>query len=139
MDLAMGGGGVYEVVGGVGGACEVVVDVPAEKLGAAFVFCAASSGFFPNDANDVAGALGGALSFGAGAPNDANGVAGPLGNSLSFSVGAVNENDGGAGFSAEGAAGVKADENPPLVGELLGGESPPSSTNGFGGPEAWEG
>ena len=134
----MGGGGVYEVVGGVGGACEVVVDVPAEKLGAAFVFCAASSGF-PKDATDAAGALGGSLSFGAGAPNEAKDVVGPLGNSLSFGVAAVNENEGGVGFCAEGAAGVKADENPPLVGELLGGESPPSSMNGFGGPEAWGG
>jgi hypothetical protein len=98
----------------VGAAGEVVVDVPAEKLGAPFVFCTASSGF-PNDANDAAGALGGSLSFG---------------------VGAVNENEGGVGFSAAGAAEVKADEKPPLVGELLGGESEPSSMKGFGAPVA---
>jgi hypothetical protein len=131
----MGGGGVNEVVGAAG---EVDVDVPAEKLGAAFVFCAASSGF-PNDANDAAGALGGSLSFGAGAANEANDVVGPLGNSLSFGVGAVNENEGGVGFSADGAAGANADEKPPPVGELLGGETSPSSMNGFGGPVTWEG
>lgn len=119
----------------VGGAGEVVVDVPPEKLGAGFVFCAASSGF-PNDANDAAGALDGSLSFGACDANEANDVAGPLRNSLSFGVGAVNENEGGVGFSAEGAAGVKADEKLPLVGELFGGESVPSSRNGFGGPVA---
>jgi hypothetical protein len=98
----------------VGAADEVVVDGPAEKLGAAFVFCAVSSGF-PNDANDAAGALGGSLSFGVGAPN---------------------ENEGGVGFSADGADGVNADEKPPRVGELLGGESEPSSMKGFGGPVA---
>jgi hypothetical protein len=69
----------------VGAAGEVDVDVAAEKLGAAFVFCIASFVFctassgFPNDANDAAGALGGSLSFGAGAANEANDVVGPLG------------------------------------------------------------
>ena len=119
----------------VGAADEVVVDGPAEKLGAAFVFCAVSSGF-PNDANDAAGALGGSLSFGVGAPNEANDAAAALGNSLSFGVGAVNENEGGVGFSADGADGVNADEKPPRGGELLGGESEPSSMKGFGGPVA---
>jgi hypothetical protein len=130
--LASGCVGANEVVGAAG---EVVVDVPAEKLGAPFVFCTASSGF-PNDANDAAGALGGSLSFGVGAVNDANDAAGALGNSLSLGVGAVNKNEGGVGFSAAGAAEVKADEKPPLVGELLGGESEPSSMKGFGAPVA---
>ena len=119
----------------VGAANEVVVGGPEEKLGAAFVFCAVSSGF-PNDASDAAGALDGSLSFGVGAANDVNDAVGALGNSLSFGVGAVNENEGGVGFSADGADGVKADEKPPLVGELPGGESEPSSMKGFAGPVA---
>jgi hypothetical protein len=119
----------------VGAADEVVVGCPPEKLGAAFVFCAVSSGF-PNDASDAADALGGSLSFGVSVANDANDAAGASGNSLSFGVGAVNENEGGVGFSAEDADGVKADEKPPLVGELLGGESEPSSMKGFAGPVA---
>lgn len=131
----MDGGGANEVVGGAG---EVVVVAPAEKLGAAFAFCTGSSGF-ANDANDAAGALGGSLSFGVGAPKDANDVAGALGISLSFRVGAVNENEGGVGFSTEGAAGVKDEENPPLVGELLGGDSPPSSMKGFEDPVTFGG
>ena len=72
--LALDDGGANEVVGA---ADEVVVDVPAERLGAAFGFCTVSSGF-ANGANEAVGALGSSLSFGVGAANGAKDAAGAL-------------------------------------------------------------
>jgi hypothetical protein len=95
-------------------ASEVVVGAWGKKLGAVFDCFVPSSGFAnANGANEVLGAL----------TTSGSGV-----------FGAAKENAGSAGVLFGGAGGEVNVGKSDFWGELLGGESPPSSSNGTLGP-----